>query len=94
MYTESSGTQDGSILAPSFRGPDRTVVDGVEPGHTLGQMGRAEVRMLLSFQRPPHLRAKGDPSLGCARESSTGSRHRAEEYSPFPAAQQCLPPGV
>jgi hypothetical protein len=38
--------------------PQGTVVDGVEPGHTLGQMGQAEVRMLLSFQRPPHLRRR------------------------------------
>jgi hypothetical protein len=91
MYTKSSGMQDGSILAPSSLGPHGTWVDGVEPGHTLGQMGQAEVRMLLSFQRPPHLQAKGDPSLGCAQEPSTGSRHRTDEYSQFPTAQQSPP---
>jgi hypothetical protein len=47
--------------------------------------------MLLSFQRPPHLRAKGDPSLGCARKPLTGSRHRTDEYSQFPASQQTSP---
>jgi hypothetical protein len=38
-------------LGTVHRTPSRALDDGVEPGHTLGHR-QAEVRMLLSFQRP------------------------------------------
>ncbi len=78
-------------LGTVYLGPHGTAIDGVEPGHTLGLMGRAEVRMLLSFQRPPHLGAKGDPSHRMRPRALTGSRHRTDEYSQFPASQQTSP---
>ena len=66
-YTRGApGNETGSILAPSLdRLPKEPSDDGVEPGHTLGHR-QAEVRMLLSFQRPSPPGRKGFPSSGCA----------------------------
>ena len=71
----SSGRRDGSILAPSCdQLPKEPADDGVEPGHTLGHR-QAEVRMLLSFQRP------SPPARRCflpldAPSAVTGARGR------------------
>ncbi len=59
--------QDGvNLISPPVA--RRTAAsDGVEPGHTQSQPGVAEmVRMLLSFQRPPHLFGEVAPLALCA----------------------------
>ena len=71
MYTESSRSARRVNLGTVVRVFSEEPIDGVEPGHTLGHW-IAEVRMLLSFQRPPHLR-EGD-SLTWRAGSTAGSR--------------------
>jgi hypothetical protein len=73
MYTADFGTQDGVNLAPSpARSTERIPERRVEPGHTHRPRGRPKVRMLLSFQRPPHLFRKVAPSHGYARGRRLG----------------------
>jgi hypothetical protein len=78
VHRGSSGRRDGSILAPSCdRLREEPSDDGVEPGHTLGHR-QAEVRMLLSFQRPsppggrgflPEDAPRPSPALGAEKYS-------------------------
>ena len=65
---------DGSILAAGTRRRCRTV----EPGRTL-RIVRSEVRMLLSFQRPPRPVGKGTPSQKAP--AGRWTRGRTDEYS-------------
>jgi hypothetical protein len=60
MYTKGSRRKTGSILAPPKSAARRRASSTASNLDTHSTEGTVEVRMLLSFQRPPHLQREGE----------------------------------
>jgi len=97
MYTVGSQTQDGVNLGTAVRpdpeGSARSTASNLD---THSAIGSAEVRMLLSFQRPPHLRERGIPLRGTpgSRYQLPGQTHQYSALEPYlqtgpPRAPEC-----
>ena len=81
MYTKGSRRKTGSILAPPKSAARRRASSTASNLDTHSTEGTVEVRMLLSFQRPPHLQREGESLSGHARSPLTGFRRRRSNIS-------------